>query len=131
MGHMTACLRKEVFLMETMQTHGVAGAPDSTANAPMGSTPRCRYCRELAGVTVCWAASSVTIVTDGDCARCPVPAMLERVDCYYLQARADLGHRSVSWICGATGRPVNESAPSDCPACEACERERTRRQAVD
>lgn len=117
--------------MATTKTHGMTEAPDRAARGLTGSAARCHFYRELAGVGVCWAASSVVIVTDEDCDRCPVPAVLERVDCCYLWARVDPVGRSVRWFCCATDLPVNAGDASDCSACEVCARARSRVPAVE
>ena len=118
--------------MATTRARASEGERSDPGVAIESATELCRYRRELAGSTVCWAASRLAIVTDGDCDRCPVPSTLEQIDCYYLQATIELGRPlQVRWICGATGLPVNDGEPSDCSACELCERARSRRPTID
>lgn len=107
----------------------------STRAAPGGvqapAARECRYRRELGGLHVCWAARRVTIVTGADCAACPVPAMLDTVDCFYLQALVRVTPApTAEWICGASGHYVNDSDRSDCHACRSCERVSPRQPAI-
>lgn len=92
----------------------------------------CRYRRHLGGVSVCWAASRISVVTDAECAQCDVPRTLEDVDCHYLQGRVTFHSApTVQWICGATMKPVNVEDRFDCSHCDSCERRSPCRPAID
>jgi hypothetical protein len=99
---------------------------------PCSPTSPCRYRRQFGGATVCWAASRVTIATDSDCARCRVPAILDDVDCYYLQARVDPDRSwTLQWVCGASGKRLSPRGSADAPTCGRCERFRPREPSID
>jgi len=102
--------------------------PAGTRGRRRPASYTCRYRRQMAGASVCWAVTRVEIVTDADCRACEVPATFDRVDCYYLQASMSPGPgRLPKWICGATGRPVSDEDALDCSPCKSCERLQPRR----
>lgn len=81
-------------------------------------SPPCRYRKELAGFYVCQATNHVAIVTGTDCGECPVPETLERVDCFFLQAKVKLAPTlRVEWRCGATDDLVDTEASPGCLDC--------------
>jgi hypothetical protein len=111
---------------------------DTCKNAPGNSrqpvdrVPGCRYRRDLAGVSVCWAARMVSIVTDADCDECEVPMILDDVDCCYLRASiASVPARNVSWLCGATDQPVNHRISPGRSCVASCERSAPRRPILE
>ncbi|MFP4249967.1 MAG: hypothetical protein ACLFU7_09935 [Armatimonadota bacterium] len=92
----------------------------------------CRYLRRLAGVDVCWAARTVSIVTDDDCDRCRVPEILDRVDCYHLGASLEsVRSQKTSWICGVNGESIDSRILPDWSHCESCERSVPRRPMIE
>jgi hypothetical protein len=112
----------------TSADSATGGQAEELGREVMEGFEGCRYRRDLAGFHVCWAASGVGIVTDRDCSRCRVPEVLNKVDCYYLQARVQLApNPTAEWVCGSTGGPVNAGDPADWNPCESCERRSARR----
>ncbi|MFO8082629.1 MAG: hypothetical protein R6V07_20335 [Armatimonadota bacterium] len=108
--------------MSTRIDQGQSASADLQVLLP-GSASECRYRRRLAGVDVCWAARTVSIVTDADCDRCRVPPILDRVDCYHLGASVEsVREQKIAWICGATGESINSRILPDCSYCQSCER---------